>query len=89
MKASTLGFGFDFSRKKQSGGTLPGLNFETQNFADKDGGLHREQITLNTGEAVSGFLCEVSGTVGAREITDFGGWRHYVMADQQTHKSGR
>lgn len=47
------------------------------------------KITLNTGEAVSGFLCEVSGTVGAQEITDFGGWRHYVMADQQTLKSDR
>lgn len=35
------------------------------------------QIELSTGEWVHGFLCEHHGTVGARDITDFGSWLRY------------
>jgi allophanate hydrolase len=35
-------------------------------------------ITLDTGDSVKGFLCEVSATKNAREITHFGGWLNYL-----------
>jgi len=37
-------------------------------------------IQLDTGEWVKGFICEPAGMAGAAEITEFGGWRHYLMA---------
>jgi allophanate hydrolase len=37
-------------------------------------------IQLDTGEWVKGFICEPAGIAGAAEITEFGGWRHYLMA---------
>jgi len=36
------------------------------------------QIEAHGGELVQGFLCEPAGLVGARDITEFGGWRPYV-----------
>jgi allophanate hydrolase len=35
-------------------------------------------IELADGSSVQGFLCESYATAGARDITDFGGWRAYV-----------
>lgn len=72
MKGSTLGLGFDFGNKKLSGGMLPGLNFETRKFADKEGGLLREQITLNTGSAQFAFLTRrMDATFGrAKDLSD-------------------
>jgi allophanate hydrolase len=36
------------------------------------------QIELDSGERVTGFLCESDGTAGATDITAYGGWRHYL-----------
>ncbi|MBB5575653.1 allophanate hydrolase [Rhizobium paranaense] len=38
------------------------------------------KITLDDGTCVTGFLCEVHAITGAREITEFGGWRNYIRA---------
>ncbi|MBB5754853.1 hypothetical protein GGQ63_003945 [Prosthecomicrobium pneumaticum] len=38
------------------------------------------KLTLDDGSEVSGFICEPAGLNGAREITEFGGWRAYVAA---------
>jgi allophanate hydrolase len=35
-------------------------------------------VELEDGEQVKGFLCEAHATAGARDITEFGGWRHYL-----------
>jgi allophanate hydrolase len=35
-------------------------------------------VELENGETVRGFLCEHHATLGAREITDLGGWRAYL-----------
>lgn len=36
------------------------------------------KVLLDSGEEVSGFVCEPAGTEGAVDITDFGGWRSYL-----------
>jgi allophanate hydrolase len=36
------------------------------------------KISLDDGTTVSGFLCEAHAVADALDITDFGGWRHYV-----------
>jgi allophanate hydrolase len=36
-------------------------------------------VTLDDGSSVVGFLCESYATVGARDITQFGGWRAYLQ----------
>jgi allophanate hydrolase len=38
------------------------------------------KVTMSNGEAVCGFLCESYATNHARDITHFGGWRHYLAA---------
>ena len=35
-------------------------------------------IRLSDGREVKGFLVEAEGIAGARDITDFGGWRAFV-----------
>ncbi len=35
-------------------------------------------VTLRDGSAVKGFLVEAQGVVGARDISEFGGWRAYL-----------
>ena len=42
------------------------------------------KVSLDDGTAVSGFLCETHAIADALEITDFGGWRHYVRAKTET-----
>ena len=37
-------------------------------------------VTLDDGSEVKGFLCEVSVLDGARDITEFGGWRAFRAA---------
>ena len=36
------------------------------------------KVMLADGEMVSGFLCEVFATEGARDVTELGGWRAYI-----------
>jgi allophanate hydrolase len=38
------------------------------------------QIETREGELIQGFLCEPSGLSGARDISEFGGWRPYLAA---------
>jgi allophanate hydrolase len=35
-------------------------------------------VQLDTGEWVKGFICEPAAIPGAPEITQFGGWTHYL-----------
>ena len=35
-------------------------------------------LTLDTGEAVKGFICEAVGLDGAMDVTQYGGWRNYL-----------
>ncbi len=37
-------------------------------------------VVLDDGSTVKGFLCEVAALDGAREITEFGGWRAFLAA---------
>ncbi|MCO6188643.1 allophanate hydrolase [Rhizobium sp. L1K21] len=39
------------------------------------------KITMTDGRQVSGFLCEAAALVGAREITEYGGWRGFKAAN--------
>ena len=39
-------------------------------------------LEMDDGEQVKGFLCEAYATKTARDITDLGGWRRYLMAGQ-------
>jgi allophanate hydrolase len=43
------------------------------------------KVTLDDGSQTSGFLCEAHALEGAREITEFGGWRAYI-ANQRMGK---
>ena len=36
------------------------------------------KVELQSGEWVTGFICEQSGQLGARDISEFGGWRKYL-----------
>jgi allophanate hydrolase len=37
-------------------------------------------VELEDGESVRGFVCEHYATVGAREISELGGWRTYLAS---------
>lgn len=37
-------------------------------------------ITLADGRQVKGFICEPAALIGAKEITEFGGWRAYIRS---------
>ena len=39
-------------------------------------------VELEDGSRVKGFLCEAHATDGARDITEFGGWRRYLAGRQ-------
>jgi len=39
-------------------------------------------LTISDGSAVQGFLCEPYAIAGARDISDFGGWRAYIASLQ-------
>jgi allophanate hydrolase len=41
-------------------------------------------IHLTDGTTVTGFLCEAIATEGARDISEFGGWRAFLAAQQLT-----
>jgi allophanate hydrolase len=43
------------------------------------------RVELGDGSWVSGFVCEGYGSEGARDITDYGGWRAFVNAAAQPH----
>jgi len=65
-------------------------------FADFIKGIPRPlcigTLQLDNGAEVKGFLCEPSGTVGAQEVTNFGGWRAYLNANElsgQTTKESK
>jgi allophanate hydrolase len=36
------------------------------------------KVELTNGHWESGFICEASGLVGAKDITEFGAWREYI-----------
>ena len=36
------------------------------------------KVTLASGRQITGFLCESHALAGAREITEFGGWRAFL-----------
>lgn len=38
------------------------------------------ELTLVDGSHVHGFICEPAGLVGARDVTEYGGWRGYLAA---------
>ncbi|MBN8952674.1 MULTISPECIES: allophanate hydrolase [unclassified Rhizobium] len=38
------------------------------------------KIMLDDGDCITGFLCEAHAVVGAPDITEFGGWRHFVLS---------
>ncbi len=38
------------------------------------------KIELESGEWVTGFICESHGIIGAEDITRFGGWRAYIQS---------
>lgn len=38
------------------------------------------KVTLESGDVLSGFICEEGGTAGAQDISHFGGWRAYLAA---------
>ncbi|MGY5778285.1 allophanate hydrolase [Rhizobium sp. LEGMi135b] len=38
------------------------------------------KILLEDGSYVSGFLCETHAVAGARDVTEFGGWRNFIRA---------
>lgn len=38
------------------------------------------KVTLESGDVLSGFICEKGGTAGAQDISHFGGWRAYLAA---------
>ncbi len=42
-------------------------------------------VTLEGGQAVKGFICEAAGLEGARDITEFGGWRNYLSSRNGKH----
>jgi allophanate hydrolase len=39
-------------------------------------------LELEDGEQVKGFVCEAYGAKDARDITDLGGWRRYLVSEQ-------
>lgn len=41
-------------------------------------------LTLADGRGVKGFLMEVAAVAGARDITEFGGWRAYLATEKET-----
>ncbi len=45
-------------------------------------------ITLEDGSVVKGFLCEAHVLAGARDISEFGGWRAYLQSRQEPEKPG-
>jgi allophanate hydrolase len=67
----------------------PGIEVEVWNVPeDRFGGfvaaipppLGIGKVTLDSGESVACFICEPYAVAGAREITEFGGWRAYLAA---------
>ncbi|WP_309709034.1 allophanate hydrolase [Pseudolysinimonas sp.] len=51
-------------------------------LAEIDAPLSLGTIRLADGSSVHGFLCEPAGLGGARDITEFGGWRGYLARDE-------
>jgi allophanate hydrolase len=41
------------------------------------------KIELEDGRWVTGFICEAYGLQGARDITEFGGWRAWLASSKQ------
>ena len=39
-------------------------------------------VTLDDGTRAKGFLCETHAVSGARDITEFGGWRAWLAIGQ-------
>ena len=46
------------------------------------------KVTLADGTEVNGFICEPIGVIGARDITEFGGWRAWLAQSPDTAGRG-
>jgi allophanate hydrolase len=77
---------------RERGFAGPGIEIEIWSLAAEEFGRFVERIPaplgigkilLDDGRTVSGFLCEAGALAGAREITEFGGWRNFVAAREQ------
>ena len=42
--------------------------------------VRAQLLGIVIGSTVKGFLCEPAGVVGAKEITELGGWRNYLQS---------
>jgi allophanate hydrolase len=42
------------------------------------------KVRLEDGSEITGFLCEAHATKGARDISEFGGWRAWLAAQSET-----
>jgi allophanate hydrolase len=71
---------------KEEGFAGPGIEVEVYAIPSKDFGsfvamipapLGIGSVVLESGATVKGFICEPAGLAGAKEITQFGGWRKY------------
>jgi allophanate hydrolase len=40
------------------------------------------KVELSDGQWASGFICEYSGLAGAQEITEYGGWKNWLLTTQ-------
>ncbi|MFA1674030.1 allophanate hydrolase [Rhizobium mongolense] len=47
------------------------------------------KLVLDDGSSVSGFICEAYAVDGAHEITELGGWRHYMRMKTETEEKDR
>ena len=45
-------------------------------------------VNLADGRSVKGFLVEAEGVMGARDITNYGGWRAFVAAAEKHYAPG-
>ncbi|TCU29266.1 allophanate hydrolase [Rhizobium azibense] len=46
------------------------------------------KLVLDDGSSVSGFVCEAYAVAGAQEITELGGWRHYMRMKTEREAKG-
>ncbi|PTL60357.1 allophanate hydrolase [Paraconexibacter algicola] len=81
---------------REPGTTGPGIELEVVRISLEGVGallttipapLGLGTVVLDDGRAVAGFLCEAHAAAGARDITDFGGWRAYLASDYLSFSS--
>ena len=76
-------------RVEQGGISVPGELYRLPDEvwsrveAGEPPGLYKGPVELDDGRWVDGILFPQEMTVGQREITEFGGWREYVQAQEK------